>query len=47
MYDILVWNPNDAITQDDAWTYEMYGLSTNHVELDFVNKVHNKNNLRH
>ena len=36
-----------AITQDDAWTYEMYGLCTLHVELDLVNKDHNKNSLGH
>ena len=47
MYDILVWNPNDAITQDDAWTYEMYGSCTNYVELDLVNKAPNKNSLGH
>ena len=47
MYDILVYNPKYAITQDDAWTYEIYGLCTLHVELDLVNKDHNKNSLGH
>ena len=45
MYDFLVYNPKYAITQDDAWTYEMYGLCTLHAELDLVNKDHNKNSL--
>ena len=47
MYDFLVYNPKYAITQGDAWTYEMYGLCTLHVELDLVNKDHNKNSLGH
>ena len=45
MYDFLVYNPKYAITQDDAWTYEIYGLCTLHEELDIGNKVHNKNSL--
>ena len=43
MYDILVWNPNDAITQDDAWAYEMYGSSTNHVDIDLIMWAHKSN----
>ena len=45
MYDFIVYNPKYAITQNDAWTYEMYGLCTLHEELDIGNKVHNKNSL--
>ena len=47
MYDFLVYNPKYAITQDDTWTYKMYGLCTLHVELDLVNKDHNKISLGH
>ena len=43
MFDVLVYNPRDAITQDDAWTYEMYGSCTLHIDIDLVMRAHKSN----
>ena len=44
MYNILVYNPRDAITQDLVYgSYEIYGSCTLHVDIDLVMWAHKSN----